>query len=216
MPLRCEAVSIADYLGEHELVDYQHPLIQQTVAQIQADGEASLPERIRRTFVYVRDEIAHSSDIHSTRVTRKASDVIEFREGICYAKSHLLAALLRAQGIPAGFCYQRLTLGATPDTGYSIHGFNAVYIDEIKPHGERAQNMSAEKRWMRLDARGNKPGVQTEFSLAAEYLAYAVRPALGEIDYPTIFAEPHPLVVAALKNNANCLDMCQYGLPQQL
>lgn len=29
--------------------------------------------------------------------------------GICYAKSHLLAALLRANKIPAGFCYPRLS-----------------------------------------------------------------------------------------------------------
>lgn len=30
--------------------------------------------------------------------------------GICFAKSHLLAALLRCKSIPAGFCYQKLIL----------------------------------------------------------------------------------------------------------
>jgi len=36
-------------------------------------------------------------------VTCKASDVLIYGTGYCYAKSHLLAALLRANAIPAGF-----------------------------------------------------------------------------------------------------------------
>ena len=91
-------------------------------------------------------------DIQSTNVTCKASDVLKERQGICYAKSHLLAALLRAQGVPTGFCYQRLLLGATAEDGHCIHGLNAVYID-------------TEQRWVRLDARGNKPDVRAEFRL---------------------------------------------------
>lgn len=44
------------------------------------------------------------------RVTCSASDVLQHRSGICYAKSNLLAALLRKEGIPTRFCYQRLIL----------------------------------------------------------------------------------------------------------
>jgi len=39
-------------------------------------------------------------------VTCSASEVLREGTGICFAKSHLLAALLRAVGIPAGLCYQ--------------------------------------------------------------------------------------------------------------
>lgn len=46
-------------------------------------------------------------------------------------------------GIPAGICYQRLTLGDTPESGYCIHALNAVYMKRLD-------------RWIRLDARGNK------------------------------------------------------------
>ncbi len=133
----------------------------------------------------------------------KASEVLYYGEGLCYAKSHLLAALLRAQGIPTGFCYQRLAAGATPEMGYNLHGLNAVFLP-------------SEAKWIRLDARGNKPGVQAEFSTSEERLAYIVRPELGEIDYPTIYTQPHPKVVKALREHSNCLHLCEHFLPDQL
>ncbi|MBL0716467.1 MAG: transglutaminase family protein [Desulfosarcina sp.] len=68
--------------------------------------------------------------------------------GYCYSKSHLLAALLRANDIPAGLCYQRLTVSDNKPP-FCIHGLNAVYLEQ---HG-----------WYRLDARGNKSGVTAEF-----------------------------------------------------
>ena len=47
-------------------------------------------EKAKVAFEFVRDEISHSWDIQSTRITRKASEVLMFKEGICYAKSNLL------------------------------------------------------------------------------------------------------------------------------
>jgi transglutaminase-like putative cysteine protease len=190
------------YLCEHEVVDYSHPLVRETARQLQP-VVAPETERINKVFTFVRDAIPHSWDIQSSHVTCRGSEVLEHRTGICYAKSHLLAALLRAQGIPTGFCYQRLTRGSTPETGYTIHALNAVYL-------------SSEARWIRLDARGNKPGVQAEFSLEQEKLAFAVRPELGEIDYPTIYVQPHPKTVNALREHADCLYMCRYLLPDEL
>lgn len=125
------------------------------------------------------------------------------QEGICYAKSNLLCAIVRSAGIPAGFSYQRLTLGDTPDTGYCIHALNAVYLSELD-------------RWIRLDARGNKPGIQAEFSLDDERLAFPIRHEYGEIDYPTIYPEPHSATIETLKRNTNCVEMYQHGLPEQL
>lgn len=200
MDLICESPVMEDYLSETEEVDYSHPLIAQAVNQIINDHHTDL-DRIQYTFEFVRDDIHHSWDIQSTRVTCKASEVLVHKEGICYAKSHLLAALLRAQGIPTGFCYQRLTLGATLDTGYAIHALNAVYLD----------NMS---KWIRLDARGNKQGVQAEFVIDVEKLAFLVRPELDEIDYPTIYAKSQ--TVNVLKEHTNALDMYQHHLPTHL
>src|SRR5215475_2648896 len=143
MQLICQSSDLGDYLTELETVNYSHPALWQKIEQLRlAAGETTL-DYIKTAYHFVRDEIHHSMDIQSTNVTCKASEVLQEREGICYAKSHLLAALLRAQGIPSGFCYQRLLLGETVEEGHCIHGLNAVYIEK-------------QERWLRLDARGNK------------------------------------------------------------
>lgn len=131
----------------------------------------------------MRDEIYHSLDYQMNPVTWRASDVLRHKTGYCFAKSHLLVALLRANQIPAGFCYQRLSID---DRGapYSLHGFNAIYLPEIG--------------WYRTDPRGNKPGVNAQFSPPQEHLAY--QPQLdGEADFPAILAEPLAIVVTALQ-----------------
>ena len=74
--------------------------------------------------------------------------------------------------------------------GHVLHGLNAVYLPSIA-------------QWARLDARGNKPGVQAEFSTEQERVAYVMRPDLGEIDYPIIYAQPHPTVVKALQGHCD-------------
>ncbi|GGT57854.1 hypothetical protein GCM10010207_66960 [Streptomyces atratus] len=56
----------------------------------------------------MHDAIPHSVDSGDMRVARCASDVLATRNGICHSKSHALAALLRAAGIPTALCYQRL------------------------------------------------------------------------------------------------------------
>jgi transglutaminase-like putative cysteine protease len=149
----------------------------------------------------VRDEVAHSWDIQGRRVTRSASDALEYREGICYPKSHLLAALLRRRGVPTAVCYQRLTLLDDDSAGYVIHALNAVHLNG---------------RWSRLDARGNKPGVTAEFDLDVERLAFPIRGQYDEVDYPHLYAEPHASIVATLESNDDALVMYRERLPQTL
>jgi hypothetical protein len=116
-------------------------------------------------------------------VTCRASDVLQHKTGYCVAKSHLLAALLRANNIPAGFCYQRLSID---DKGapYSFHGFNAVYLPEIG--------------WYRVDARGNRKDVNAQFTPPIEQLAFKIQ-FPEEADFKTILSEPLPIVVKALQ-----------------
>jgi transglutaminase-like putative cysteine protease len=157
----------------------------------------------RRVFLFVRDEVAHSWDAQSRRVTRSASDVLAFREGICYAKSHLAAALLRHHGIPAGICYQRLTLFDDTSSAYAVHALNTVYLASLG-------------RWIRFDARGNKSGVDAQFSLEREQLAFPIRAQYGEVDYLYNHAEPHPAVVETLLSNDDAIVMYRDHLPQSL
>ncbi len=105
--MKAESSKLSDYLVADEIVDSQHPAVQ-TKAQTIVAGVASDIEKARLLFEWVRNEIPHSKDIASDAVTCSASEVLRAVTGICYAKSHLLAAFLRGVGIPAGFCYQVL------------------------------------------------------------------------------------------------------------
>ena len=55
-------------------------------------------------------------------------------------------------------------------------------------------------RWIRLDARGNKPGIDAQFSLEIERLAFRVRPEMGEHQYDENFCDVHPTIVRALES----------------
>ena len=169
------------YLASTTYIDWEHPSIKAKAAEFAA-AACSQEDLVRRSFEFVRDEIKHSWDYRLNPVTCIASDVLKHGTGYCYAKSHLLAALLRANGIPAGLCYQRLTVG---DDGppFCLHGLNAVYL---KYHG-----------WYRIDPRGNKPGVDAAFCPPKEQLAFPIlRPE--ERDLPEIWPEPLPVVVKTL------------------
>ncbi|WP_404961529.1 transglutaminase family protein [Streptomyces sp. 147326] len=175
------------YLASDEAIDHWHPLVQETAdAFWSATGDAY--SYAKAVFEFVRDTIPHSADSGDLRVSWRASDVLATRNGICYAKSHALVALLRAQGIPAALCYQRLT---------DDDGSNPVV------HGLVAVRLPGSARWSRLDPRGNKPGVDAQFSLDREQLAFPVRPELGEIDHPELYAAPHPAALGALRESAD-------------
>ncbi len=169
------------YLQASLWIDADDPAIIALAAEL-ASQAGSRNELIQRCFEFVRDEIRHSSDFKLNPVTCKASDVLRHKTGYCYAKSHLLAALLRAHGIPTGLCYQRLSVG-NGGAPYGLHGLNAVFLEGVG--------------WYRLDARGNKPGVDAQFCPPKEQLAFEVREA-AERDLPEIWAEPLPAVVAVL------------------
>lgn len=170
------------YLISSKYIDYDHPLVAGKAFAL-AGSETNELVIAHRCFEFVRDEIQHSWDYRQNPVTCKASDVLRHVTGFCYAKSHLLAALLRANGIPAGLCYQRISLG---DSGppYCLHGLNAVFLEDYG--------------WYRVDARGNKPGIDAQFRPPREMLAFAIREK-NERDLPEIWAEPLPVVTSALE-----------------
>lgn len=89
MKLICESEKLDDYLLELDEVDYSNPIILTNVNEFFSSSQTEI-EKAKNSFEFVRDKIAHSWDIQSDKVTCKASEVIQFNEGICYAKSHLL------------------------------------------------------------------------------------------------------------------------------
>jgi len=195
---------LARYLEASETIDFKSQAscdITNLALEIKANSEDEI-SYIKNAFEYVRDNISHSADIQGNIVTCKASEVLRAKEGICYAKSHLLAALLRSNQIPTGFCYQRLILDDTLDPHLILHGLNAVYIESLD-------------KWIRLDARGNKLGVDAQFSLEQEQLAFSVRIDKGEEDIPIIFAYPDENVIKALTKSKS-LEALWVNLPTEL
>jgi transglutaminase-like putative cysteine protease len=183
------------YLQASQIIDWQDPQILDLAKTIRLEHQTT--EKIAKAcFEWVRDEIRHSVDYRLNPVTCVASDVLKYKTGYCYAKSHLLAALLRANGISAGFCYQRLRIDDRI-TSFCLHGLNAIYLPEFG--------------WYRVDSRGNRPGVDARFTPPNEQLAFNIN-LPGEADFPNIFPEPLPIVIEALQAH-NSWDELFHHLP---
>lgn len=189
MELQPESKKPEDYLGEVPgVIEFTSPHVQEAIRDI--ESRAGTPEKkARMAFEIARDQVCHSFDIGKGIVTISAEEALATKQGICFAKSHLLAALLRGMDIPSGFCYQRVTRKGSPESGYALHGLNAVYLPETG--------------WFRLDPRGNKPGIDSQFSTKVPKLAYPIRESLGEIDYPQIFIKPLQSVLDAMRDSAD-------------
>ena len=170
------------YLEASRYIDWKNTAVKE-LANSLASAALNENELTKNCFEWVRDNIKHSAEFKLNPVTCKASDVLKHKTGYCFTKSHLLAALLRANNIPTGLCYQRLSIN---DDGapYSLHGLNAVFL---KDYG-----------WYRIDARGNNKNVNAQFSPPNEQLAYPINLS-AEADLPEIWSEPLAVVVTALE-----------------
>lgn len=171
------------YLASTKIIDWKNQLVYNKAKELAGNSSDHL-KISKACFEFVRDEIKHSMDYKLNPVTCRASDVLKHKTGYCYAKSHLLAALLRANEIPAGFCYQRLTI-SDDKPPFCLHGLNAVYLPG---HG-----------WYRIDVRGNKKSVDAQFSPPTEKLAFPITNT-GEVDLPEIWSEPLDQVVLVLES----------------
>lgn len=188
------------FLQETYYIDYRHPLIEEKAAELFA-GITDDIEKARTAYIFVRDEIPHMFDIRSHVVTVKASEVLREKTGICHAKANLLAALLRHEGIPCGFCFEHMTLADDDSLGYCVHGYNAVYLNG---------------KWVQLDARGNKPGVSAQFSLDEPVLAFIPRPKkYDEYFYPGIYARPQKEMMEMLEKAHSMKDIIE-NIPSTL
>ncbi len=183
------------YLASTEAIDWHNQAVQQKSREI-CEGLEDFEMKTRKIFEWVRDHIVHSKDVqlgistypeeredldeYMDQLVWKASEVLEAGHGICFAQSHLLAALLRVQGIPAGLCYQALKKDSSR-SGNVVHGLNAVYN-------------TISQQWYLLDARLTK----VQYQWDRHNLAYEMNTSLGEMVYREVYAEPHPRIMDML------------------
>lgn len=178
---------IDEYLKHDDVIDYENEAITGLADRLFQKANNEL-EFIKITYEFVRDNISHSADINKDVITCAASEVLKAGHGICFAKSHLLAALLRCKSVPAGFCYQKLILDDETAPVLVYHGLNGIYIQDYN-------------KWIRLDARGNRTGVNAQFSVEAEQLAFTVRPKMGEEDSFIVYPSPDIKILENLRKS---------------
>ena len=183
--MKPESQDLNDYLVSDIIVDWQTPDVRQKALELTRSLTDEI-DKARCLYEWVRDIIPHTNDAGLEIVTCTASEVLHHGTGTCFSKSHLLAALLRANNIPAGFCYQVLRLDPPVDNELVLHGLNGVYLASLG-------------KWIRLDARGNTRGVNAQFSVDKEQLAFPMEASAGESLYDTIYAAPVKNVVNKLK-----------------
>ena len=193
--------NINEYLKSDDIIDHENVQIK-ALAEKLYDRACNELDFIRSAYEYVRDNISHSADINEDIITCSASEVLAAGHGICFAKAHLLAAVLRCKGIPAGLCYQRLILDDEAAPVLIMHGLNGVYLKEYK-------------KWIRIDPRGNKNGVNAQFSVDREQLAFPVRSEKGEEDCFIVFPETDRRIREKLRNNKTRTELWE-DLPTEL
>lgn len=167
------------FLAPTDVIDAAHPAVAALAAELARPTPAAT---IAEVFAHVRDRIAHPSDTGGSEAAVSASDTLAAGEGLCYAQAHLLAALLRANGIPAGLRYQEVDDGSG---GTVLHGIAAAWAPYLSETGG----------WLLLDPR--YPSGDYRHS-GHEWQTRALQPPF-ERNLPQVHAEPAAVVVRALR-----------------
>jgi acetylornithine/N-succinyldiaminopimelate aminotransferase len=198
-----------EYLTNTKLINYESIEVSSLAKQLDISSDNEIPSIIK-AYEYVRDQIPHTIDAKRTEVAQSASDVIQLGHGLCYAKAHLLAALLRYAGIPSGICYQRICLDNPNEFGSEdtfdkrlvLHAVNAVFIKSIN-------------KWVRMDARGNSGIINAQFSTGKEQLAFSVHPEYREEDGYIIYQDTPNTIAKSLDAHSSSIELME-NLPSYI
>ena len=185
-----------EFLESSQYIDWKSDAIVKLASKL-SENKRSEDQIVQSCFEFVRDEIKHSLDYKLNPVTCKASDVLKEKTGFCFAKSHLLAALLRANAIPTALMYQRIAFGDNK-TSFYWHGLNAVFLRQFG--------------WYRLDPRGLKEGMCSSFTPPIEVLPFK-SVYEGEIILEKYWAEPSLEITSLLESSKSYLSVVE-NLPK--
>lgn len=209
--------NLQQYVKADSLIDFTSSLVSSLAKKLELSQMDEI-SAAKKAYEYVRDNFPHTFDIDGIEVACSASDVIKLGHGICYAKAHLLAALLRYAGIPAGICYQRICLdtptvenfqelsgisGLSPGPGQQATPGEMLQGKRLVLHAVNTVYLKSLNKWIRMDARGNTNGINAQFSLTHEQLAFSIHPHYDEEDSPVIYSATPPCVAHALYTSHN-------------
>ena len=131
-------------LGPTDVIEAEAPAIRELAERIA--GDAGETETARLLFEWVRDEIRYDmAPVVSCRSDWRATGTLARGAGFCQQKAVLLAALLRARGIPAGVVLQDLLDHKIPP-----HYVEFIGSQRLEAHGLTCAHL--EGRWVRIDA----------------------------------------------------------------
>lgn len=133
-----------DALGPTDVIEADAPAVRELADRLAGGTEGV--EAARLLFDWVRDEIAYdmAPEVDS-REDWRATATLERGGGFCQQKAVLLAALLRARGIPAGVVFQDLLDHKIPP-----HYVAFIGSQRLEMHGLTCAFLDG--RWVRLDA----------------------------------------------------------------
>jgi transglutaminase-like putative cysteine protease len=132
-------------LAATSVIDSDTDIIR-SLAETLAAGAADAPSTVQAIFDYVRDDIRYDmGPVLDKRNDWRASSTVERGYGFCQQKAVVLAALLRARGIPAG-------VGMETVLDHKIPPHLAEHIggQELSPHGYTI--VFVDGMWQRVDA----------------------------------------------------------------
>lgn len=75
--------------------------------------------------------------------------------------------------------------------------------------------MAKYNKWIRLDARGNKEGINAQFSINKEQLTFSIQSELGEEDNYMVYPNPDIKILEKLRANKTRTELFK-DLPTEL
>ncbi len=164
--------NLNDFLQENEIIDFNDKEIAKIVKNLQEKSKNEV-EFVKNAVKFVALEISYppeKEEFKTQKPNLKASEVLKNKNAFCFGKANLLAALLRKNKIPCGFCDQLLVLDEENPQKKIIHTLNAVYFQE-------------QKKWLRIDSRYfDEEKIEKSFADFCDLLAYEAEEKFDEID----------------------------------
>jgi len=175
----------ADCLAPTPIVDSDHPAVVAYARENAVGNDAR--EQAIALYYAVRDDIRYDAyDIQLTTRGLSASRALEIGRGWCVSKAALLAACLRAEGIPAALGYadvrnhlstERMRHTMQTDVFY-WHGYTAVWVEDrwVKATPAFNRELCEKFRIRTLEFDGGEDSIYHPYDLDGrqhmEYLAY--------------------------------------------